>query len=147
MLLLASMTLSATAAANSLALGEVSPWTSYGSIWFTVVLGNFVGMLLFAPQVILYTQGSLGRWRPAQLIETAAVFLAVLLVGLLVFCGFPAELRGYPLEFLCVPVLTWAAFRLGRREAALALLLLRSSPSTARSVATAPSCARRRRPR
>lgn len=123
-LLLSSMTLSATAAATSLALGDVSPWTSYGSIWFTVVLGNFVGMLLFAPQVILYTQGSLGRWRPAQMIEAAAVFLAVLLVGLLVFCGFPTEMRGYPLEFLCVPVLTWAAFRLGRREAALALLVL-----------------------
>jgi integral membrane sensor domain MASE1 len=42
-LLLSSMTLSATAAATSLALGDVSPWTSYGSIWFTVVLGNFVG--------------------------------------------------------------------------------------------------------
>jgi hypothetical protein len=81
-------------------------------------------MLLFAPQVILYSQGSLGRWRPAQMIEAAAVFLAVLLVGLLVFCGFPTEMRGYPLEFLCVPVLTWAAFRLGRREAALALLVL-----------------------
>src|SRR6187551_179326 len=38
-LLLSSMTLSATAAATSLALGDVAQWTSYGSIWFTVVLG------------------------------------------------------------------------------------------------------------
>ena len=29
--------------------------------------------------------------------------------------GFPSDVQNYPLEFLCVPVLLWAAFRQGRR--------------------------------
>jgi PAS domain S-box-containing protein len=36
----------------------------------------------------------------------------------------PAELRRYPLAFVAIPPLLWAAFRFGRREAATVLLLL-----------------------
>ena len=51
--------------------------------------------------------------------------LSVFAVGAIVFGGFlPAEAKGYPLELLCVPVLLWAAFRFGRREAASAAVVL-----------------------
>jgi hypothetical protein len=52
------------------------------------------------------------------------VLVSVLCVGLIVFCGFPTIVRGYPLEFLCVPVLLWTAFRLGRPTTAVAILIL-----------------------
>jgi diguanylate cyclase (GGDEF)-like protein len=54
------------------------------------------------------------------------VLLSLLVVvGLLVFDGrFPSDEKSYPLEVLCVPFLTWAAFRLGRRTVATAVLLL-----------------------
>jgi len=46
-------------------------------------------------------------------------------VGLGVFGGWaPAGLHNAPLEFLSIPVLVWAAFRFGRREAATAILIL-----------------------
>jgi diguanylate cyclase (GGDEF)-like protein len=40
------------------------------------------------------------------------------------FFEFPIRLRGFPNELLCMPVLLWAAFRLGRRAAATALVVL-----------------------
>jgi diguanylate cyclase (GGDEF)-like protein len=57
-------------------------------------------------------------------VEAAGLLVSVVLVGLVVFCGIPLSATGFPVEFLCVPVLVWAAFSLGRREAALAILLL-----------------------
>jgi diguanylate cyclase (GGDEF)-like protein len=73
---------------------------------------------------MLWSQTSTTRWRPSRTIEAFAVLLCVFLVGLTVFCGFPNELKGYPLEFLCMPVLLWTAFRLGRRSTAIAILIL-----------------------
>jgi diguanylate cyclase (GGDEF)-like protein len=44
---------------------------------------------------------------------------------MMVFGGrFPSDVQNYPIEFLCVPLLLWAAVRFGRRETATALLLL-----------------------
>jgi diguanylate cyclase (GGDEF)-like protein len=38
----------------------------------------------------------------------------------------PTEVKTYPLEFLCVPFLLWAAFRFGQREVATAIAILSS---------------------
>lgn len=121
---LTSSTGSATIGALTLTLFGLSGWTDYGTIWLTWAIGNFASCVLVAPLVILFTQGSKGRWRARQWIESVAAFLAIILVGLVVFFSFPEELSNYSLELLCVPVLLWPAFRLGRRAAALAVLLL-----------------------
>jgi diguanylate cyclase (GGDEF)-like protein len=121
---LASLSVSATTGATSLALTGLATWADYGTVWLNWSIGNMAGSLLVAPTIMLWTSGSVERWRPRRAIEAAVVLVSVFGVGLLVFCGFPREFRGYPLEFLCVPVLLWAAFRLGRRAASVALLIL-----------------------
>jgi hypothetical protein len=56
-------------------------------------------------------------------LEAAVVLLCLFWMGQVVFGGlFPT--RNYPLEFLCVPVLAWVAFRFRQREAATAIFLL-----------------------
>jgi hypothetical protein len=50
--------------------------------------------------------------------ETAALLAAALLVGMLVLSS------PLPLAFLCLPVVVWAGFRFGPREAATAVLVL-----------------------
>jgi diguanylate cyclase (GGDEF)-like protein len=121
---LGSIAVSPTITATTLVLSQVASWTDYGTIWMNAALGSISGMLLVAPAVLLWTQVTSAQWRPQRIIEAGAVYAGVLIVGLVVFCGFPSEVRGYPLEFLCVPVLLWAAFRLGRRATVAALLLL-----------------------
>src|SRR4029079_2075061 len=60
----------------------------------------------------------------SQMIEAGAVFVVLLVTGFIGFFEFPLRLRGFPNELLVLPVLLWAVFRLGRRAAALALVVL-----------------------
>jgi diguanylate cyclase (GGDEF)-like protein len=121
---LASTTVSASCGAAALALGGFAAWSDYGVIWMTWCLGNLSGTVLMAPCVMLWGAGAWSTWRPRKALEAAAVLVAVVIVGLVVFCDIPATTHALPLEFLCVPVMVWAAFRLGRREAAAALVAL-----------------------
>jgi diguanylate cyclase (GGDEF)-like protein len=98
--------------------------TAITAIWVNWSLGSFAGTVLAAPIVLLFAQGRTDRWRKTQLIEALAVFVSLIGVGLVVFCGFPYLLRDYPLEMLCFVVLLWPAFRLGRRAASFGLLIL-----------------------
>src|SRR5204862_427979 len=60
-----------------------------------------------------------------QTLEAAALLLCIGVLGTAVFDGlFPWRDRHYPLEFLCAPLLLWAAFRFEPREAATAVLVL-----------------------
>lgn len=62
------------------------------------------------------SDGAVGKsWRPWLLL------LSLSLMGLAVFGG---PFQKYPLEFLCIPPLVWAAFRFGQREAATATFVL-----------------------
>ena len=107
----------------SLMLTGAAPGTDYTSIWITLVLGSLMGMLVVTPLIALYSQGRV-RWRAAQQAEAGLVLVALLLTGLTAFFGFPLPLRGFPNELLCMPVMLWAVFRLGRRAAASALVVL-----------------------
>src|SRR5437899_8253281 len=120
-----STTVSATLGVTSLSLGGTAPWSSYGAIWLTWWMGDAVGDLLIAPLVILYSTKPQLKWNPVRVVEIILLLLYLIFVGQLTFGGlYPAMKRDYPLEFLCVPALVWAAFRFRPRRAALATLLV-----------------------
>jgi diguanylate cyclase (GGDEF)-like protein len=120
-----STVVSATFGITSLALGGFAPWTAFWHIWLTWWLGDGAGSLVVAPVVLLWAENWRIQWTRRQAAEAAALLGCLLLVGLLVFGGqFPNASKNYPLEFLCIPVLLWAAFRFGARETATLILLL-----------------------
>ena len=95
-----------------------------GLTWATTWLGHLSGTLVVAPFVSLWLVGPAEALRPARLVQAVAVLALMTTVALIVFGGWlPDGNRHYPLEFLCIPFLIWAA-RLGRREAATAVLTL-----------------------
>lgn len=121
--LLAAIAAGATVnALSTVFTGLVAP-TDYGKAWLALSLGGIVGMLLMAPPIVLCSQGRFS-WPIGRTIETVGMLFAVAFTCLLTFFSFPLELRGYPKELLCMPVLLWAAFRLGQRASAGAVLLL-----------------------
>jgi diguanylate cyclase (GGDEF)-like protein len=124
LVLLAGASVGATIGAAGLVIAGLGAWVEYGKMWFTWSLGNISGGLLVAPAVLLGVQGWSGRLRAGRTVEGAAVFAAILTLGLIAFWGVAPQLRAYPLESLCVPVLLWSAFRLGRRPTAAAVLSL-----------------------
>lgn len=123
--LLAAIAAGATVNALSTVLTGMVPPTDYGEAWLALSLGSIVGMLLMAPPIVLCSQGRF-NWQMGRTIETVGMLFAVAFTCLLTFFHFPLELRGYPKELLCMPVLLWAAFRLGQRASAAAILLLAS---------------------
>jgi diguanylate cyclase (GGDEF)-like protein len=120
-----STTVSATFGVTSLALGGFERWTDFGSIWLTWWLGDATGDLIVAPVLLTWSVWSPARKPRGNALEAVALLVALLLTGLVVFGGpFPSATKDNPLEFACIPILLWAAFRFGPREAATATLIL-----------------------
>jgi integral membrane sensor domain MASE1 len=120
-----STAVSATSGVTSLAVAGFARWSDYGAVWLTWWLGDAAGDLIVAPLLILWVLTIRVGWRKWQLLEFSFILLSVFLVGQGVFGGLsPAATKNYPLEFLCFPILIWAAFRLGQREAVTAIFVL-----------------------
>ena len=120
-----STTVSATIGVTSLALGGFADWKMYGPIWCTWWLGDGVGAVVVTPLVLLWRENPRLDWTRKQMIELAFLFSGLFFTGWIVFGGrFHSALKNYPLDYLCIPFLVWAAFRFGRRKAATAICVL-----------------------
>ena len=120
-----STTVSATLGVMSLALGGFASWVDYPSIWLTWWLGDAMGDFIIAPLLVLWTANPRVRWNRHEVMEAAFLLLVLFLVGQAVFGGWlPFNVKHYPLDFLCIPILVWAAFRFGPRETATAAVVL-----------------------
>ena len=114
---LVSTTISATFGTTVLALGGFAHWAEYKPIWLTWWLGDAAGAVIVTPLLLLWRANPRPRWSWARLSEFVMLVSGLMVVGQLVFGPF-ARIRSYPLEYLCIPFLVWAAFRFGPREAA-----------------------------
>src|SRR5438045_917520 len=123
---LLSTTVSPTIGLTSLAMAGFAPWADYGHVWLTWWLGDATGDLVVAPVLVLWSTVPPLRRNRRWLLEAAALLAGLSLVALIVFDGFIpiAGVERLPVEFLCVPFLFWAAFRLGRRALATCTLVL-----------------------
>ncbi|WP_325477385.1 MASE1 domain-containing protein [Piscinibacter sp.] len=113
---LLATTVSATIGVSTLALGGYAAWADFGAIWLTWWLGDAAGALIVAPLLVLWAPRRSPPIPPERRFEAAWLGLSVVGVATLVFVAPP--LRDYPLTFLCLPPLAWAAFRFGPREVA-----------------------------
>jgi diguanylate cyclase (GGDEF)-like protein/PAS domain S-box-containing protein len=120
-----STIVSATLGVTSLSLGGFASWANFGPIWLTWWVGDGVGDIVVVPFLVLWSRSPRLRRNMGQLIEAAAMCLILFLVGQAVFGDlFAFRSRNYPLDFLCIPLVIWAAFRLGGRETASAIIIL-----------------------
>lgn len=117
-----STSISATIGVTSLLLAGDAQAGQFGAIWLTWWLGDAAGALIVTPLLSLWITtprpGPL-RARPA---ESILLLVTVAGAGALVFLH--SELNRYPLPFLCIPPLIWAAFRFGQREVATGVAIL-----------------------
>jgi len=115
----------ATMGVTSLSLAGFAPWHDYRDIWLTWWLGDGVGAIIVAPLLILWISDFRAPRGWARLGEMVALLAGLLMTAEIVFCRLLFSTpRNYPLEYLCVPFLIWAALRFGQREASLAILLV-----------------------
>lgn len=120
-----STTVSATVGVTSLALGGFASWNTFGNVWLTWWLGDMSGALMIAPLLVLWSSPYHPRWERSQLPELGLLLAALLIFGEIVFGGyFQKVLVNYPLDYLYIPLVVWAAYRFGEREAMTASVLL-----------------------
>ncbi|MBV9344448.1 MAG: MASE1 domain-containing protein [Gammaproteobacteria bacterium] len=120
-----STVVSATTGVTTLAVAGYASWAEYGHIWLTWWLGDSAGDLVVAPFLILWATLPAPQWRLRWMLETAALIGGLSLVAMLAFDGLTlTAVEHFPIEYLCVPFLFWAAFRLGRRCVATCVLVM-----------------------
>ncbi|HLQ78148.1 MAG TPA: MASE1 domain-containing protein, partial [Terriglobia bacterium] len=120
-----SSTIAATMGASSLLWGGFATEQDFAPIWMTWWLGDAVGIILIVSLVLLWKSKPVLRWRWTYVLEAVGLLACLVFIGLVVFDGYliPGT-KEYPLEYLCIPFLIWAAWRFGQREAAIATLAL-----------------------
>jgi diguanylate cyclase (GGDEF)-like protein len=122
---LVSTAISATFGVSSLCLGGLAKWSEYRAIWSTWWLGDAGGALVITPLLVLWLRNPHLRWNRTQLAEAIILLASIFVIGQNVFGGFfSSSTRNYPLEFLCIPFLIWAAFRFSPRETATAVFVI-----------------------
>jgi len=115
---------SATVGVSSLALGGYVSWPDVGPIWATWALGDLTGALIVTPLLLLWADRRASPLLRHPL-EASGLLLSILVIGQGAFGGLlPRGLERYPVAFLCIAPLVWAACRFGRRAAATAVVLL-----------------------
>jgi signal transduction histidine kinase/CheY-like chemotaxis protein len=131
-----SSAISATIGVTSLAVTGQAEWGAFSQIWLTWWLGDAAGALIVAPLLILWGMAPrLGPLRERPL-EAVLLLPVVAATGALVFAH--PEFSRYPLPFLCIPPLMWAAFRFGQREVATSVALLSAIATWATVGGTGP---------
>jgi signal transduction histidine kinase len=104
-----------------------TPWNSFLAHWLLWWLENMLGAIVVAPFIISWGQNwpsvQEGNWRRA--LEFCLVLCLLAVTAGMIFAGwFPTPVKDYPLEYLCIPLLVWAAFRFEERGATAAILVL-----------------------
>ena len=119
---LLSTTISSTIGVSALTLGGFARWVDYKPIWFTWWLGDATGILVLSSLLLLWSADSRLNWKWERFGEFGLLLAGLTATSQIVFGPFAH--RSYPIEYLCIPFLIWAAFRFRPREAAAVIAVL-----------------------
>jgi len=104
---------SATIGSLSLCLGG-APWSGFTPLWLTWWMGDGFGALIVGSLLLSWSKP--GKIGTREITEIVSLFLLLLIVVLIVFGGwFPGPVKTYPLAYLCLPCLLWAALKFDQR--------------------------------
>ena len=115
----------ATIGAMTLVFSGAALATAFEDIWLTWWLGDAVGALIVTPAFVLWVRQPHVRFDLRRWIEAALLVVTVVVTALIVFAGGWFGLSPhYPITFVVIPPLVWAAFRFGARGVAGVTLAL-----------------------
>jgi PAS domain S-box-containing protein len=114
---------SATIGSLSLCLGGAAEWNRFIPLWLTWWMGDGFGSLIVGSLLLSWSKPGILNTR--DLPEIAALFVLLLIVVLIVFGGwFPGPVKTYPLAYLCLPCLLWAALKFDQRIVTTAIVVM-----------------------
>jgi integral membrane sensor domain MASE1 len=97
----------------------------FWSLWLTWWMGDGFGALIVAPFILSWSMSR--KIDGEDMPEITSLFVLLIIVVLIVFGGwFPGPIKTYPLAYLSLPCLLWAALRLDQRIVTSAIVLMAS---------------------
>jgi PAS domain S-box-containing protein len=114
---------SATIGGLSLCFGGAAPWRGFTSLWLTWWMGDGFGALIVGTLLLSWSKP--GSIKSRDVPEIVALFLLLFITVLIVFGGwFPGPVKTYPLAYLSLPFLLWAALKFDQRIVTTAIVLM-----------------------
>lgn len=97
-----------------------APWSAYGWIWWTWWLSEVVGILVFTPVILTWSQAVKKPWKKfrKRFAEAAILIFLTVAITQISFGG------GYPVIYMVIPLLVWAAFRFGEQATTLLVVII-----------------------
>jgi signal transduction histidine kinase len=114
---------SATIGNLSVCFGDPGQWSNFVWLWLTWWMGDGFGALIVSPLLLSWSFS----WKidQADAPEIAGLLVLLIIVVLIVFGGwFPGPVKTYPLAYLCLPCLLWAALRFDQRIVTGSIVLM-----------------------
>src|SRR5215213_1477761 len=114
---------SATIGSVSVCFGDPRQWSNFAWFWLTWWMGDGFGALIVSPFLLSWSLS----WKidRADAPEIASLLVLLILVVLIVFGGwFPGPVKTYPLAYLSLPCLLWAALRFDQRIVTGSIVLM-----------------------
>lgn len=112
--------LSATIGVATLALTGYGGQSSLFTLWRTWWLGDAVGALVVAPFLLIWREPVLFSWKFPRVVEALALLGSLFIIGQMVF----DSMQPWPVAYITLPLLVWAATRFHQHGAAAAVLIL-----------------------
>jgi len=114
---------SATIGSLSICLGDPNRWADFWYLWLTWWMGDGFGALIVSPLLLSWSASR--KINREEGPEIASLFVLLIIIVLIVFAGwFPGPIKTYPLAYLSLPCLLWAALRFDQRIVTSALVLM-----------------------
>ncbi|HVF23425.1 MAG TPA: MASE1 domain-containing protein, partial [Pyrinomonadaceae bacterium] len=114
---------SSTIGSLSLCLTGAAEWTRFTPLWLTWWLGDGFGALIIGSLLLSWSRS--GKLNSRDLPEILSLFVLQMLVVLIVFGGwFPGPVKTYPLAYLSLPFLLWAAVKFDQRIVTTAIVVM-----------------------
>jgi signal transduction histidine kinase len=111
-----STAISATFGVLTLLACGLLPARSFGTGWLTWWMGDMVGVVVVAPLILIWRERPSVHFSIDRTLEALALVFSMLLVSAINFSDiFYFGQRHYPIAFLFIPLLVWAALRFDSR--------------------------------
>lgn len=124
--ILASSLISSTIGTFALLAGNAIPVSSGFRVWLEWLMGDSIGILVLTPLILLWWQDHGLSKNYRKWLEFSTLSIAVAIVCRVVFWRDIFEVNNYPLSYLIIPFMLWAAFRFGARGASIICLIMAS---------------------
>ena len=114
---------SSTIGSLSLCVTGAAAWSGFTPLWLTWWLGDGFGALIIGSLLLSWSKSE--RLNSRELPEITALFVLLLPIVLIVFGGwFPGPVKTYPLAYLSLPCLLWAALKFDQRIVTAAIVVM-----------------------